>query len=91
MQITINEILQFILLKRYVNRKKYCSKECELYNGICDFCKHYHYNGADMIEKGKLYEGAIYTGDGWCGLHDRWQDPSDNCSNFECSNVKGEK
>ena len=88
---SINEALQFRLLKRYVNRKKYCSKECELYNGICDFCKYYDYNGKDLVKDGKTYHGAIYTQAGWCRLHKRRQEPSDNCSNFECYNVKGEK
>ena len=51
MQITINEILQFILLKRYVNRKKCYLKVYGLHNQLCYLCKDYTINGKTIILK----------------------------------------
>jgi hypothetical protein len=45
---------------------------------VCDFCKHYAFNGD---------EDGHYTGDGWCCLHRRDQDPGGGCELFHCSKV----
>ena len=82
--INFTEILQFILLKRYLRRKKYCSKECNRTTGVCDICEYYNYNGEDLIEDGKVYKGAIYTGDGWCDLKNDWREPWNSCEEFNC-------
>ena len=47
---------------------KYCSKECELYGAVCDFCKYYHYNGEDVIREGTVYKN-VYTGKGYYNYH----------------------
>ncbi len=84
----ITETLQFILLKHYSKRKKYCSKECEKIGPVCDFCKYYNYNGEDLYRDGKTYKGAIYTGEGWCDYWKDWKDPSDGCEKFICEFIK---
>ena len=43
---------------------------------ICDFCIHYDFN-AD--KQGR------YTGNGWCRLHERNNEPYDECKDFHCS------
>jgi hypothetical protein len=50
--------------------------ECEpRFAAVCDFCKHYNFNGNA--------DGA-YTGDGWCRLHFRPEDPGSGCYDFHC-------
>jgi hypothetical protein len=46
--------------------------------GICDFCKHYEFNGDK--------DGA-YTGDGQCVhvAHPHASQPDEGCEDFECS------
>ncbi len=57
---------------------KDCSK-------ICDFCKHFNFNGEPLIDKdGKQWENAIYVGKGWCCLHKRREDPAHTCEKFSC-------
>jgi hypothetical protein len=63
-----------------------CSFECIIYNMklcnecdsralCCDFCAYYQFNGD---EQGR------YTGDGWCRLHKREEDPASLCDDFFC-------
>jgi len=85
---SINEILQFILLNRYLKRKKHCSKECEKYCDVCDCCKYFDYNGKDLIEDNKTFKGAINAANGWCRFHKKKKNPWDICEEFICENVK---
>ena len=62
-----------------------CNDKCY---PLCDFCKHYQFNGDDLIRNGKTFKGAIYTGKGFCTFHHRRQEPQDQCDNFHCKNVK---
>jgi hypothetical protein len=41
----------------------------------CDFCEHYDFNGD---------EDGVYTGDGWCRLHKRPEDPDSYCEDYLC-------
>jgi hypothetical protein len=45
---------------------------------LCDFCRWYDFNGD---------EDACYTGDGWCRLHGRSSDPTDECGDFHCNSA----
>ena len=48
-----------------------CNKNCF---ALCDFCKHYSYNGEDLVQDGKLFKRAIYTGNGHCNFHNTHKD-----------------
>lgn len=51
--------------------------QCDLrYPDVCDFCKHYEFNGD---EEGK------YTGNGYCKFHMKLMDPGDGCEDFYCN------
>lgn len=41
---------------------------------VCDFCKHYAFNGDD----------GVYVDKGCCRLHGLPSDPSDGCEYFYC-------
>lgn len=56
----------------------YCTK-CDDAGDICDFCKHYDFNGN---EKGQ------YTGDGICTLHQKQMEPYEGCDDFYCYKVE---
>ena len=47
---------------------------------VCDFCKHYQYNGEDVGGK----HGPVYVDKGCCGLHFLRSDPEDGCKYFHC-------
>ncbi len=49
--------------------------ECEYGGDICDFCRHYAFNGDAL---------GAYTGDGHCNKHNRHEDPEGGCEDFEC-------
>lgn len=54
---------------------KLCPK-CEPEVGpVCDFCKHFDFNGDAT---------GAYTGDGWCRLHKEPRDPASGCDDFHC-------
>lgn len=58
-------------------------ENCEGPSGsCCDFCKHYDFR-ADA--------NGCYTGDGWCTLHKRQEDPGSLCDDFYCFEVDKEK
>lgn len=64
---------------------KLCSASCM---PACDFCEHYLFNGEDLVDdRGILYADAVYTGNGWCMLHNRPMDPGDMCADFSCTNL----
>ena len=69
---------------------KYCSKECELYGAVCDFCKYYHYNGEDVIREGTVYKN-VYTGKGYCNYHKVKKDPGEGCNEFICEFIEEKK
>lgn len=55
---------------------------------ICDFCKHYHFNGLDAHGKtqdGKIFiePRAVYVNEGYCGLDLKQRDPQDGCDRFK--------
>jgi hypothetical protein len=54
---------------------KFCSPDISKCCPICDFCKHYHYNGDDK---------GVYTGDGFCSILNEPKDPEDSCDDFYC-------
>ncbi len=56
----------------------YCTFDCAAVGPVCDFCKHYHFNGD---EKGR------YTGEGWCNFHQHQIDPEGGCEDFYCQSV----
>lgn len=56
----------------------YCST-CSPELTCCDFCKHYDFNADDQ---------GSYTGNGWCKLHLKNQDPGDVCDDYYCFNIK---
>lgn len=60
-------------------RPVYCN-EC-LNEPVCDFCKHYNFNG----------KGGIYVGNGFCTLHQKQIDPEGGCNNFHCKNSNKSK
>jgi hypothetical protein len=61
----------------------YCSFECSYIGAVCDFCKHYDFNGD---------KNGAYTGDGWCKLHQIQKDPENGCDNdFHCTSADKEK
>jgi hypothetical protein len=61
--------------KRMVGEATLCP-QCDPHSfAVCDFCKHYAFNGD---------EDGHYTGDGWCTLHRRDQDPGGGCERFHC-------
>ena len=57
----------------------YCGPNCEETGPICDFCKHYDFNGDAT---------GAYTGDGFCNLHKRESDPIDACDDFFCFKIQ---
>ena len=63
----------------------YCSFDCAYIGAVCDFCKHYNFNGDDK---------GCYTGEGWCNFHHLQKDPDQSCPNdFYCASadkVKGQ-
>jgi len=61
-----------------------CDEECP---AICDFCKHYNYNGEDLTQDGIVYKNAVYTYNGFCTLHCQRKEPYDECSDFYCSTI----
>lgn len=54
----------------------FCSKECN--DIICDFCKHYQFNGVK----------GVYVGKGFCKFHKENRDPFDGCGGFYCFKIK---
>jgi len=50
---------------------------------ICDFCKHYDFNGEEYPD------GAIvYVGKGYCNKHNKQSDPDDGCNHYVCFRIK---
>lgn len=58
---------------------KLCKDCYEPSPAVCDFCKHYAFNGNELGE---------YTGDGFCNLHRQQRDPADGCREFHCSQAE---
>lgn len=58
-----------------------CSND---YYPICDFCKHYNFNGEDILdENGEIKaKGAIYTENGFCTFHSQKKHPADGCKDL---------
>lgn len=56
---------------------KLCPK-CEPRALCCDFCAYYQFNGD---EQGR------YTGEGWCRLHKREEDPASLCDDYFCFEI----
>lgn len=54
----------------------------ECYDFICDFCKHYNFNGD---------EDGAYQGNGICTLDNSRKEPLETCDNFYCFNVDKQK
>ena len=55
--------------------------DCEPpWTSICDFCKHYKFNGEDLGGK----HGLVYVEKGFCSLHCLPSDPDDGCEYFYC-------
>ena len=50
---------------------------------VCDFCKHYQFNGEDHGGK----HGPVYVDKGCCMLHFLRSDPGDGCEYFYCFRV----
>ena len=46
---------------------------------VCDFCKHYDFNGIILDDGSK-----VYTGLGYCHISKKPSDPDNECKNFEC-------
>lgn len=69
---------------------KKCDKNCP---AICDFCKHYQYNGEDLLdENGKVVaKNAVYVGLGFCTDKCQLKEPFESCKNFHCRMVKGKE
>jgi len=49
---------------------------------ICDFCKHYNFNGIPHPRRGEMYVDK-----GCCKLHFMRSDPMDGCDYFHCQYV----
>jgi len=55
--------------------------ECDpRFTAVCDFCKHFDFNGEDRGGK----HGTIYVDKGYCNFHKRRTDPEKGCSDFHC-------
>lgn len=61
-----------------------CGEDC---SPLCDFCKHYQFNGEDRGGK----HGPAYVNKGCCGLHFLREDPEGCCDYFHCGMLKGKK
>ncbi len=57
---------------------KFCDKECF---PICDFCKFFDFNGD---------ENGTYINLGCCNFHKENRDPTSQCDEFICMNIKEE-
>ena len=57
---------------------QYCSDECKDIGPVCDFCRHYDFNGDG---------NGAYTGDGRCNLHGEYHDPWFGCEDFICFRI----
>jgi len=74
---------------------KKCNHECY---PLCDFCIHFNFNGEDRegidrrMGKKVIWKKALYTGNGYCNLHKRHQNPEDDCDDFHCemTTLKGQ-
>jgi len=56
---------------------------CDIYSRICDYCKHYQFNGEDRDGK----HGPVYVDKGCCSLHFLRSDPHHGCEYFYCFKV----
>ncbi len=63
---------------------KYCSFDCAFTGPVCDFCKHYNFNGDSL---------GRYTGEGYCKLTMKQMDPEQgsNCNDFYCRTIDKKK
>lgn len=51
---------------------------------VCDFCKHFDFNGEAVIgQDGKTYAN-VYVGKGYCRLHSWPADPGHGCDDYHC-------
>lgn len=64
---------------------KLCSK-CHPLGHICDFCKHYQFNGINTGSK----HGLAYNSQGCCSLHFLRAHPEHGCEYFYCDWADGE-
>jgi len=65
---------------------KTCGPEC---GAICDFCKHFDYNGEDLkLEDGRVIKGALYVNKGYCNWFKQRTEPEYDCEHFECQFIK---
>ena len=64
-----------------------CSKECAMYNDICDFCQYFEFRGRGYMKNGVIWRDVIYTEDGWCIFHQQKKRPEESCNKFYCSNL----
>jgi len=62
-----------------------CSECDSRWPWVCDFCKHYAFNG-ESLEGG---HGVIYVNKGCCRLHFLPSDPNDGCEYFHCRMADG--
>ena len=50
---------------------------------ICDFCKHYNFNGEETGSK----HDPVYVDKGCCKLHFMREDPGGGCEYFYCRRI----
>lgn len=56
-------------------------------SAVCDFCKHFDFNGeAALGENGESYAN-VYVGNGYCRLHNKPADPGSGCDDFYCRRI----
>ena len=58
---------------------KLCNDELNRCFPICDFCKHYDFNGEEW-EDGAI----VYVYKGMCNKYNKRSDPDDGCNDFVC-------
>lgn len=69
---------------------KFCSKECEETEAICDHCRHYKDEYKD-IKKLRRENGTLkFAGVGICDIDalETHAEEGYKCNNFECRNIK---
>ncbi len=67
-----------------IEKMKLCPKCDTRWPAVCDFCRHYQFNGEPEERRGKIIQ--IYVDKGFCEFHQKRKDPGEGegCDDFYC-------